>query len=129
MHTNGICTMKFVCNTNYAIDRYRKSLVVYRASLMKALVRLPSPNNSFTSLLAYAQYVASQPVIPIEQQIAWQDVIQFERLNPDVLTWSPVIGLTTPTHLDLLFEMAIAIEQQNETVPIVTGKQIGRAHV
>ncbi len=103
--------MKFVGTVDQAVVTYRKSLSVYRASMRQAISKLPGVG-AFDNLLSYTDWLVTQPVIPMSAKIAWEDVIQFERMHPDIQAWSPSIGLDTDEKIDLLFEAAILIERQ-----------------
>ncbi len=93
----------------------------YRTAFRRALSLLPAPEG-FVDALALADHIGSSPETPREMQITWQDMSELERLHPDVLAWAPLLlgYLGLPEHaldafLDVLFDLAMAIEAQDQT--------------
>lgn len=91
----------------------RAAMTVYRAALRKALQRI---DLGAETLLERAD--ARATLAPMEAQIAWADVILFERLHPDVAMWSPdLVGSVNPgadvaLATDAIFRLAMALERQ-----------------
>lgn len=86
---------------------------VYRAAMRKALQRIDLGGET---LLERAD--ARAPLAPVEAQIAWADVILFERLHPDIAMWAPDLvhsinpGANADLVVDAIFRLAMAIERR-----------------
>lgn len=98
--------------------QWRKTAVVWRAAMRKALAMIPAGE---ATLLDAADAIGASPGLPIMTRIAWADVIQFERENPDIALWAPVlIGAINPAidageAIDAIFVLGMAIEGKSET--------------
>ena len=100
---------------------WRLSAKVYRAAMSKALVQVVVGSSNLFEMID--SYVNSAPV---DTQITWNEVVQFERSHSDILQWSvPVLISINPsididTFLDALFLFAMVIESgSTDTTPLL----------
>ena len=98
---------------------WRSNCAVYRAAMRKALAMVPVGDGT---LLDIADAIGNS--VPLMARIAWQDVIQFERLNSDVQMWGPVLirqvapGMSdVDPAIDGIFLLAQAIESGGAVEP------------
>lgn len=104
-------------DTAAALERERARMRPYRRAVRAAMLRLPGPQG-FATMLDFVDAMVADPGFPREAAEAWTSVIQFERLNPDVALWSPVVGLGDPGTLDTFFRLALAIEAGEDTAAL-----------
>ncbi len=94
----------------------RAAMTVPRAAFRLALANLPGPEG-YEDALDYADAIGSDPLTPRVIRILWADAISFNRLNPDIVAWFPILAravvprLSQPNALaDEIFRLAMALD-------------------